>query len=460
MVSSIENSAAIIQIFTRKNRKIMISPIDSRYHHLCKDLDQIFSHENQVGTKIWVSIEYLKFICKEIGIDISDDVASKLDSFDINNVDMDLYRDFEAVHNHDTRAVVEYVKHLIEYDSISKYVHFGLTSEDICSVTYNRLFNHILSNIIMDIRGLYKNIINASYVNKDNLMIARTHGQMALPTTLGDTLAKPAKRIGVYLDQLKTNMMNLTPVKFGGAIGNLVAHSTILGMNRDKWLIKIGDHLLNKYGMVPGVYDTQVDYYAYICDSLNILKMIALIIDDLSTDMWLYASIGNIAINSGNDTGSSTMTHKSNPIAFENAMTHSRLFVSSVDNFVNNMSKSMMYRDLTSSSLIRYLGVIMSYFRIMVIKCDSGMNQVVYNSAHNNYELDNNYQVLAEYVQLYIKHNYNVKRDVEAAVKRVFKYNKMDKNSYVSAVNSVCSELGVEPDEKLLGMDIRKYLPS
>ena len=65
---------------------------------------------------------------------------------------------------------------------------------------------------------------------------------------------------------------------------------------------------------------TQISNYDNLCNILNLLKTINNIINDLNIDCWLYISKGYMVqrINK-EETGSSTMPHKVNPINFENS---------------------------------------------------------------------------------------------------------------------------------------------
>ena len=121
---------------------------------------------------------------------------------------------------------------------------------------------------------------------------------------------------------------------------------------------------------------------------------------DLSKDMWGYISLGMFSQKtSKNEVGSSTMPHKVNPIDFENAEGNLGMANALMDHFKNKLPISRFQRDLSDSTVMRSLGVSISYSMIAYASLLKGLSRVSVNEVRCNKELDNAWEVLAEPVQ-------------------------------------------------------------
>ena len=145
-------------------------------------------------------------------------------------------------------------------------------------------------------------------------MLARTHGQFAVPTTLG-------KEFAVYIARLKTARdeiaMHRFEAKLTGAVGNFNALQA--AVPQIDWLA-FSKEFIAQYDLEPNLMTTQILPYDNWIRYFDALRLTNSILSDFSQDVWRYISDGYLkqAIVAG-EVGSSTMPQKVNPIDFENA---------------------------------------------------------------------------------------------------------------------------------------------
>ena len=153
-----------------------ISPIDGRYSHRLKELAEYFSEFALIKKRVFIELEYLK----ELG---KGDFTKIHDDFNIDEAKK--VKEIEKKTNHDVKAVEYYLKEKVPLD-VKEFVHYGLTSEDVNNLAYSLLIKEFLENIFYGkICELLKKLEVLSNQNKDIVILARTHGQPASPTTLG-----------------------------------------------------------------------------------------------------------------------------------------------------------------------------------------------------------------------------------------------------------------------------------
>ena len=154
----------------------------------------------------------------------------------------------------------------------------SLSLKDYIQNEYLHKFTHIFTKI------------NEKMINWKNVVfIGRTHGQSAVPTTMG-------KEIAVFDYRLQLQKEILTNIsfygKFGGACGNLNAHKCSYP-NID-W-INFGEKFLKSFGLIRSKLTTQIDNY----DNLSVLfdclkRIIAILIDFVRIFGCMFMDIYNL----------------------------------------------------------------------------------------------------------------------------------------------------------------------
>lgn len=394
-----------------------ITPIDGRYSSKVRDLKEYFSEFSFNKYRIHVEIEYLiylgKFnVCKDLANGEGDNHTendSQLVGFLKNIHDQFGFsecvklKQIEQQINHDVKAIEYYIKDIIndKYgdNTISNFVHFGLTSQDInSSANMLMIKDSITHTILPNLDIIVGDLEDKVKLWKTQPMLAKTHGQTATPTTVGKEFQVFKERLSRQMECLKSIRYS---TKFGGANGNFNAlHVAVPEID---W-IEFGDKFIESLGLCRNQYTTQIDHYDNYSEIFDCLKRINIIFVDLCQDMWLYIS-RNIIIQrvNTNEVGSSTMPYKINPIDFENAEGNFQLSNSLLEFFSRKLPISRMQRDLTDSTILRNVGSALSYMVIGIKSLTTGLGKITINESQLNAELDDNYIVVTEAIQTRLK---------------------------------------------------------
>ena len=102
--------------------------------------------------------------------------------FDIDRID-----EIERTVKHDVIAFLTSVADYVGNDS--RYIHIGLTSSDVLDTALALQLKEASELIIKDIKALMKEIKKRAYQHKDTIMMGRSHGIHAEPTTFGLKMA-------------------------------------------------------------------------------------------------------------------------------------------------------------------------------------------------------------------------------------------------------------------------------
>ena len=435
-----------------------ISPLDNRYSNKISEHREAFSEKSLIKTRFIIEINWLLFLCKKYPNyfnKISKSSESKIIKFRNNFDDKSVLKikQIEKKTNHDVKAVEYFISDFIKKDkTLSKYInliHFGLTSEDVNSLSYAILIKDGINIHSKKINTINKYIKSLSKKWINIALLSRTHGQAASPSTIGKELKVFTYRIDRELIKLK----QVKPLaKFSGAVGNY--HAFNIANNKINWPL-FTKQFINTFGIMQNPITTQIEPHDWIAEALQTISRINNIYTDLSQDMWIYISneIFKLKVNS-NEVGSSTMPHKVNPIDFENAEGNFGLSNSLNDFFANKLSRSRLQRDLSDSTVQRNIGLSFAYSYIGLESLNKGMNKISPNKDTIMRELDNNWEVLTEAVQTVMR--YEGIDDAYEQLKTLSRGKKLDKSSYQEFISNL--EISSESKNKLLKLTPTKYI--
>ena len=118
------------------------------------------------------------------------------------------------------------LKEIDTLKNTTQFIHYGLTSQDINNTSTTLMIKDSLNNIIIpQLNNVMEQIYNKSQEWIEIVMTSHTHGQPAVPTTLG-------KEFQVFHYRLKKQVALLQSTtyygKFGGASGNLNAPTLMI----------------------------------------------------------------------------------------------------------------------------------------------------------------------------------------------------------------------------------------
>ena len=435
-----------------------ISPLDNRYSNKISEHREAFSEKSLIKTRFIIEINWLLFLCKKYPNyfnKISKSSESKIIKFRNNFDDKSVLKikQIEKKTNHDVKAVEYFISDFFKKDkTLTKYInliHFGLTSEDVNSLSYAILIKDGIDIHFKKINTINKYIKSLSKKWINIALLSRTHGQAASPSTIGKELKVFTYRIDRELIKLK----QVKPLaKFSGAVGNY--HAFNIANNKINWPL-FTKQFINTFGIIQNPITTQIEPHDWIAEALQTISRINNIYTDLSQDMWIYISneIFKLKVNS-NEVGSSTMPHKVNPIDFENAEGNFGLSNSLNDFFANKLSRSRLQRDLSDSTVQRNIGLSFAYSYIGLESLNKGMNKISPNKDTIMRELDNNWEVLTEAVQTVMR--YEGINDAYEQLKTLSRGKKLDKSSYQEFISNL--EISTESKNKLLKLTPSNYI--
>ena len=123
-----------------------ISPVDGRYRGKTEHLDRYFSEYALIRYRVKVEIEYFIALCElplpqlvdiktadgQTGAPLYETLRDIYRNFSV--ADAQAVKNFEAVTNHDVKAVEYFIKEQFDRLGLERwkeFIHFGLTSQDI-----------------------------------------------------------------------------------------------------------------------------------------------------------------------------------------------------------------------------------------------------------------------------------------------------------------------------------------
>lgn len=387
-----------------------LCPLDSRYKSKTEALRPFFSNFAYTKYRVFVELSYfsalIEFIYKVENITIN---GQDLSSYEMTIDDYQKILDIENTTCHDVKAIEYFVKDLLletnpMLKDYTEYVHFGLTSQDINNVAMSMMMKDALNKIIIpEINSLMKTIQYCGNEWKNVIMLAKTHGQPAVPTTLGKEFMVFSERLENEYKNL-LNSVNSLSTKMGGAVGNLNAHYA--AFPEMDW-VKFFNEYLKQHCLNRQKCTTQIEHYDGLSGIFDTTRRINNICKDFCQDIWLYISMDYISQTViKTETGSSTMPHKVNPIHFENAEGNIAMANALFGVFSNKLPVSRLQRDLTDSTVVRNIGMSFGYMLVSLKSIKHGLKNITPNYDKLKDDLYKHHYVIVEGIQTILrKHN-------------------------------------------------------
>ncbi len=198
--------------------------------------------------------------------------------------------------------------------------------------------------------------------------------------------------------------------KINGAVGNYNAH---LATYPELDWSGIAKQFVEGLGLEWNPYTTQIEPHDYIAEYFDVVTRFNTILIDYDRDIWSYISNGYFKQKTvAGEVGSSTMTHKVNPIDFENSEGNLGLANAVFQHLGTKLPISRWQRDLTDSTVLRNLGVGVGYSLIAYSSTLRGISKLEVNPAVLDADLDQNWEVLAEPIQTVMR-RYGIEKPYE-----------------------------------------------
>lgn len=383
---------------------LALSPLDGRYQAQVSSLATYFSEFALQKYRLQIEVAYLIFLAnKVVGISLSplekQQFLSIVEHFDLSAA-QDIKQKEEIIH-HDVKAIEYYLqeKCLSIKPELAPYIHLGLTSEDSNNCAYTLMIKDAWEKVVFpQLHALVADLVAMAQKYQSVPMLAKTHGQSAVPTTVGKELIVFVMRL---ISQFKLLKAIPWEGKLTGAVGNFNALQ--LAFPDCDWQ-KISQEFVRSLGLQPNIWTTQVLPSDNLAAFWQGVSRINTILIDLNQDLWRYISDENfIQVVNEAEVGSSTMPHKVNPIDFENSEGNLGLANAMLAHFAAKLPISRLQRDLSDSTVKRNIGSAFGYCLLAYKSCRKGLSRISPNQEKLEKELLSHWEVVTEGIQTVLR---------------------------------------------------------
>jgi adenylosuccinate lyase len=306
------------------------------------EMESVFSDESRFGR--WVEIELLATEAHSaLGIvPAADAETCRANSPVVDARFIDDVFDREKITDHDVAAFVDILQSRIG-GTAGAWVHYGLTSSDIVDTAWCWMLRDAADLLIEASSKLLRVVVSLAKAHRDTVMIGRTHGVHAEPTTFGAKVALWALQIDRDRSRLIAARENIAVCKLSGAVGTY--------SNVDP---KVEQHVAHALGLkaVPATQVISRDRHAeymWACAAVgNTCEMIAVELRHLQRTEVREVEEGFKA----GQKGSSAMPHKRNPISAETITGLSRVLRGNLQAAMQDVAL-WHERDISHSSVER-----------------------------------------------------------------------------------------------------------
>ena len=434
----------------------LLSPLDGRYAQAIAPLTDFFSEFAFLRDRVRVELNFLPALSKTgLVRPLSDSESAHLESVlaNFSDADAELILEYERKTRHDVKAIEYFIQSKLQGTSLEDlipWIHFGLTSEDTNSLGQAIALNESRDRVILpNIESLLSNLSELALRYKSTPMLARTHGQFAVPTTLG-------KEFAVYIARLKKTRDDIASHRFEakltGAVGNFNAlHAAVPNID---W-ISFSKDFVSSFGLEPNLLTTQILPYDNWVRYFDLIRLTNSILIDFAQDIWRYISDGYLkqAVVAG-EVGSSTMPQKVNPIDFENAEGNLGVANSLFNHYAQKLTISRLQRDLSDSTVRRTFGTALGHSLLAWTNFQRGLKRIAPDEEKLTAELNAHWEVVSEGAQTILRAA--GKSDAYESLKEQTRGRVLTASDYKNWCNSIDVDDAIR--EKLKALSPERYI--
>jgi adenylosuccinate lyase len=361
-----------------------ISPLDHRYYQSNKDIfDKLALYISEEAGVSYCTRAEIALLKTHIELQEGGDKAL-LDSLEGLEDQIDpeeVYLEEEKT-QHNIRALVNVINRKVS-DKLKPYVHMGATSVDILDTANSMKMRDATRKVLLpQLIELEEHLIRLAEDNAAVPQVGRTHGQHAVPITLGFAFAEYVSRLGQSIKEIDRISLDQRG-KLAGAVGGYNATSM---MTTDPF--KMEEIYLNHLGLKPSEYSTQMVEPEYLLRLLLEINTAFGIIANLADDLrhLQRSEIDEVReYFSSTQVGSSTMPQKRNPWNCEHVKSLWKAFAPRIMSFYMDQI-SEHQRDLSNSASARFQADYMAGFSAAVAR----MNKILKGMTVNEERLMKN----------------------------------------------------------------------
>ena len=378
-----------------------LSSLDGRYADTTAPLRDYLSEFAFLRDRVRIELDYLAALSKTGLIPLlSDSVSRLLNEISVNFSEMDAesIRVFERETRHDVKAIEYFLREKVPADLLP-WLHFGLTSEDINNIAQVLGLRDSRDKVMLPaLDALLEALREFALRYRALPMLARTHGQPAVPTTFGKEFAVFYARLKDAREQIAEHRFE---AKLTGAVGNFNALQA--AAPQVDWLV-FSQEFVRGYDLEPDLLTNQMMPYDNWVRYFDALRLTNSILIDFAQDVWRYISDGNLRqkVIEG-EVGSSTMPQKVNPIDFENAEGNLGVANAMFIHYAQKLTVSRLQRDLSDSTVRRTFGATLGHTLLAWKNLLRGMGRIAPDEEKLRVELESHWEVVSEGAQTILR---------------------------------------------------------
>src|SRR5215207_977990 len=383
----------------------LLSPLDGRYAEVTAPLTGFFSEFAFLRDRVRVELDFVSALSKtDLVRTLTESESAQLDSIKLNFslADAETILEYERKTRHDVKAIEYFIQSKLQNTSLQDlipWIHFGLTSEDTNSIGQAIALNESRTKVMLPALDALMNVLRSFAINNRAVpLIARTHGQFAVPSTLG-------KEWAVYISRLEKVRIAIADYRFEakltGAVGNFNALQA--AAPQVDWMA-FSEDFISSFDLDPNLITTQILPYDNWIRYFDLIRLANSILIDFSQDIWRYISDGYLkqAVVAG-EVGSSTMPQKVNPIDFENAEGNLGLANTLFTHYAHKLTVSRLQRDLSDSTVRRTFGTALGHSLVAWTNFQRGLDRLAPDEEKLKAELNAHWEVISEGAQTLLR---------------------------------------------------------
>ena len=429
-----------------------ILPIDTgRYGS--PEMLKIFDEENRLQKMLDVEAS-LAWAHGQVGNIPKTDAQKIVDKASTKYVKLSRVKEIENEIRHDVMALVRALAEVC--GSSGEYVHLGATSSDMLDTATALQLKEAVNLIEERLNELESVLLSRAEKHKMSIMMGRSHGQHALPTTFGFKAAVWTREVSRHVQRLRDCKERLLAGKMSGAVG------TQAGLGPKA--LEIQELVMERLGISASDISTQIVQRDRYAELTCILAILASTLDNIASEIreLQRPEIAEAfeAFEQKKQVGSSTMPHKRNPMISERICGLAKILRSLVSPALENVP-TWHERDLTQSSCERFVipeeCILIDYMLILMIRVLKGL-EVDEQKMRENMEITQG-RMMSEAVMLALaKKGLGRQKAHELTRQLAIKsHNEQRPFKQVLAENSTAKKL-LSPEEIEQVMDPRNYL--
>lgn len=426
-----------------------LSPLDGRYENETSPLREFFSEFAFMRTRARLELDYLSALSKTGVFSAGSLSGWKPDLQDFSDDDACKIQEYEKITRHDVKAIEYFLREKVPAE-LHHWIHFGLTSEDVGNIAQAIALKDSRDRVLLPaLDDLIGSLRDFAMKQRALPCLGRTHGQPAVPTTLG-------KEVAVYLARLLKCRAEIADHKFeaklSGAVGSFNALQA--AAPQVDWLA-FSQEFIQRLGLEPNLLTTQILPYDNWIRYFDSIKLANAILIGYAQDIWRYISDGILKqrVVEG-EVGSSTMPQKVNPIDFENAEGNLGIANALFTHYGQKLSVSRLQRDISDSTVRRTFGVALGHSLLAWHNLTQGMSRVDVDAEKTRQELNEHWEVVSEGAQTILRAA--GRSDAYESLKAQTRGRVLNESSYRRWVESL--DIDDETRERLLGLSPEAYI--